>query len=28
MIKRPVMEAGGKIEIGFKPERYAAVFGA
>ena len=27
MIKRPVLETGGKIEIGFKPERYAAVFG-
>jgi arsenate reductase len=27
MIKRPVVETGGKIEIGFKPERYAAVFG-
>ena len=27
MIKRPVVEAGGAIEIGFKPERYAAVFG-
>lgn len=27
MIKRPVIEAGGKIEIGFKPERYAALFG-
>jgi Spx/MgsR family transcriptional regulator len=27
MIKRPVVESGGKIEIGFKPERYAAVFG-
>ena len=30
MIKRPVLEitgeTGGKIEIGFKPERYAAVF--
>ena len=28
MIKRPVVETGGKIEIGFKPERYAAVFGS
>jgi Spx/MgsR family transcriptional regulator len=28
MIKRPVLETGGTIEIGFKPERYAAVFGA
>ncbi|WP_395018421.1 ArsC family reductase [Dongia sp.] len=27
MIKRPVVETGGEIEIGFKPERYAAVFG-
>jgi Spx/MgsR family transcriptional regulator len=25
MIKRPVLETGGAIEIGFKPERYAAV---
>jgi Spx/MgsR family transcriptional regulator len=28
MIKRPVLEAGGKLEIGFKPERYAVLFGA
>jgi arsenate reductase len=28
MIKRPVLETGPKIEIGFKPERYAALFGA
>ena len=28
MIKRPVLEAKNKIEIGFKPERYAALFGA
>jgi Spx/MgsR family transcriptional regulator len=28
MIKRPVLETAGKIEIGFKPERYAAVFKA
>jgi arsenate reductase (glutaredoxin) len=27
MIKRPVVEKGATIEIGFKPERYAAVFG-
>jgi Spx/MgsR family transcriptional regulator len=27
MIKRPVLETGGKLEIGFKPERYAALFG-
>ena len=26
MIKRPVLETGDAIEIGFKPERYAAVF--
>jgi arsenate reductase len=26
MIKRPVLETGGAIEIGFKPERYAALF--
>jgi Spx/MgsR family transcriptional regulator len=26
MIKRPVLEVGGKIEIGFKPERYATLF--
>jgi Spx/MgsR family transcriptional regulator len=28
MIKRPVLESGGEIEIGFKPERYAAMFSA
>ncbi len=28
MIKRPVLETGETVEIGFKPERYAAVFGA
>jgi len=28
MIKRPVLEAGDKLEIGFKPERYVALFGA
>ena len=33
MIKRPILatggvESGGKIEVGFKPERYAALFGA
>ena len=28
MIKRPVLEADGKLEIGFKPERYATLFGA
>jgi arsenate reductase len=27
MIKRPVLETGGAIEIGFKPERYASLFG-
>jgi arsenate reductase (glutaredoxin) len=27
MIKRPILEADGKLEIGFKPERYAALFG-
>ena len=27
MIKRPIVEHGGAIEIGFKPERYAALFG-
>ena len=27
MIKRPVLEGDGKLEIGFKPERYAALFG-
>jgi len=26
MIKRPILEAGGKLEIGFNPERYAALF--
>jgi Spx/MgsR family transcriptional regulator len=28
MIKRPVLDADGKLEIGFKPERYAALFSA
>jgi Spx/MgsR family transcriptional regulator len=27
MIKRPVLEAKGKITVGFKPEPYAALFG-
>jgi len=27
MIKRPVVETGDRIEIGFKPERYADLFG-
>ncbi len=26
MIKRPVLEAKGRIEVGFKPDRYAALF--
>lgn len=26
MIKRPVLEAGGELLVGFKPERYAAAF--
>ncbi len=26
MIKRPVLETGSALEIGFKPERYAALF--
>jgi Spx/MgsR family transcriptional regulator len=25
MIKRPVLEAGGKLLVGFKPEEYAAI---
>jgi arsenate reductase (glutaredoxin) len=28
MIKRPILEAGDKLEIGFKPDRYAALLGA
>jgi arsenate reductase (glutaredoxin) len=28
MIKRPVLDVDGTFEIGFKPERYAALFGA
>jgi arsenate reductase (glutaredoxin) len=28
MIKRPVLDMDGALEIGFKPERYAALFGA
>jgi Spx/MgsR family transcriptional regulator len=28
MIKRPVLDADSKLEIGFKPDRYAALFGA
>jgi len=27
MIKRPVLDADGKLLVGFKPEIYAAVFG-
>ena len=27
MIKRPVLEANGRLELGFKPELYAAIFG-
>ncbi|MCW2309136.1 arsenate reductase [Rhodobium gokarnense] len=27
MIKRPVLETEATIELGFKPERYAAIFG-
>jgi arsenate reductase len=27
MIKRPVLETGGALIVGFKPERYAAAFG-
>lgn len=27
MIKRPVLEAKGKVTVGFKPEIYAALFG-
>ncbi|SEL39988.1 transcriptional regulator, Spx/MgsR family [Sphingomonas palmae] len=27
MIKRPVLVAGGMTEVGFKPDRYAALFG-
>ncbi len=27
MIKRPVLEAKGKVTVGFKPETYAALFG-
>jgi arsenate reductase len=27
MIKRPVLDVGGKLLVGFKPEQYAATFG-
>jgi arsenate reductase len=26
MIKRPVLDLGGELVVGFKPERYAEVF--
>jgi arsenate reductase (glutaredoxin) len=28
LIKRPVLEAGGKLFVGFKPDQYAAAFAA
>jgi arsenate reductase len=28
MIKRPVLDAGGKLLVGFKPEQYEKAFGA
>jgi arsenate reductase len=28
MIKRPVLDVGGKLIVGFKPERYEKAFGA
>ena len=28
MIKRPVLDVGGKLLVGFKPERYEQAFGA
>jgi arsenate reductase (glutaredoxin) len=28
MIKRPVLDQGGKLLVGFKPEQYSAAFGA
>ena len=28
MIKRPVLDVGGKLTVGFKPEAYEKVFGA
>jgi arsenate reductase len=28
MIKRPVLDVGGKLLVGFKPEQYAEAFGA
>jgi arsenate reductase len=27
MIKRPVLEAGGRLTVGFSPDRYQALFG-
>jgi arsenate reductase len=27
MIKRPVLDVGGQLLVGFKPDAYAAVFG-
>jgi arsenate reductase-like glutaredoxin family protein len=27
MIKRPVLESGGRLLVGFKPEEYQAAFG-
>lgn len=27
IIKRPVLDANGRIEVGFKPDRYAEIFG-
>ena len=27
MIKRPVLEAGGRLRVGFRPDDYAATFG-
>lgn len=27
LIKRPILETGGKVYAGFKPERYAEIFG-
>ncbi|NYH98773.1 arsenate reductase [Cupriavidus plantarum] len=26
LIKRPVLESGGKVEVGFKPEQYSGAF--
>jgi arsenate reductase len=28
MIKRPVLDVGGKLLVGFKPEQYEKMFGA